>query len=84
LRVPEVWRWRKGKLTFHLLGADAKYQRSNRSRVFPFLYADHLQQFLDKSGTVDDTTLVRQFVAWVDAEIKPRLDSGRKNGERIK
>ena len=82
LRVPEIWRWRRGKLIVYLLGADGKYAKSERSEAFPFLPLDRVQQVLDKIDILDETSLVREFMALVEDEIKPRLNGGRKNGKR--
>jgi Uma2 family endonuclease len=82
LRVPEVWRWRQGKLIVHLIARDGKYRKADRSQAFPFLPLDELQLLLDKIGTLDETSLVREFMAWIEHEIKPRLSGGRKNGKR--
>lgn len=85
LRVPELWRVRKGKLTVYLLGKDGKYHPSDRSAAFPLLPIAGVQRFLDLAGEVDETTLVRRFMDWIANEVQPLVDSSkpgkpRKNG----
>jgi Uma2 family endonuclease len=82
LRVPEVWRWRRSKLTVYILSEDGGYQLSKGSLAFPFLPLEQFERFVNSSETLAETTLVREFMAWVEKEIKPRLNAGRKNGKR--
>jgi Uma2 family endonuclease len=82
LGVGEVWRFRHGKLKAYLLKADGAYRLSEHSGVFPFLTMAELQRFIDLSATTEEGELTRQFMAWVEAEVKPRLERGRKNGKR--
>jgi len=84
LLVPEVWRWRRGKLSVHLLSPDGSYKKSDRSLAFPFLPMDQMQRFLDKSSTIDETPLMREFMQWVERELKPHVQSGSKNGKKTK
>jgi Uma2 family endonuclease len=87
IRVPEVWRFRAKKLKAYLLQADGSYVASDFSRVFPFLAMADLQRFLEKAASMDQTTLSREFMAWVEKELKPKMNSanqGRKNGKRGK
>jgi Uma2 family endonuclease len=49
LNVPEVWVWRKGKLTINLL-ADGQYVESEQSQIFPnFSIVDLIPQWLEKA-----------------------------------
>jgi len=66
LGVPEVWRHDGLRLTFLQLNAEkGEYVESPTSAAFPILSASVLQQFLDRQGTVDETSLVRSFLDWV-------------------
>jgi Uma2 family endonuclease len=87
LRVSEVWRWRNGKVTFYVLGADGRYQKSKHSLAFPFLSVDQLQRLLDQRDELDETALLRRFMDWVEQKIKPLLradDKPRRNGKSEK
>ncbi|MCI0681200.1 MAG: Uma2 family endonuclease [Gemmataceae bacterium] len=82
LGVPEVWRLRRSRLLAYLRQANGTYKPSERSGLFPFLAMSELQRFLDMSATMDQATLGREFMAWVESEIKPRLNGGRRTGRR--
>jgi Uma2 family endonuclease len=60
LGVPEVWFWKKGQLSIHLLGADG-YTESARSRFLPGLDVAELATFVAREG--DQTTVVRAWRA---------------------
>jgi hypothetical protein len=82
LGVGEVWRFRHGKLKTYLLQADGSYRLFEHIGVFPFLAMAELQRFIDLSATTEEGELTRQFMAWVETDLKPRLEVGRKNGKR--
>jgi Uma2 family endonuclease len=84
LRVGEVWRLKRERLMAYLLQPDGSYLESERSGVFPFLRMAELQPFLDRAATTDEATLAREFMAWVERELKPRLGEGRRNGRKGK
>lgn len=81
-KVTEVWRFHNNRLLAYLLQADGTYEPSDHSKVFPFLALAELQRFIDLSKDLDQATLAREFMAWVETEIKPRLAGGRKNGRK--
>jgi Uma2 family endonuclease len=63
LGVPEVWRWDGQALTFlHLTAGD--YAARPASLAFPGLTPDDLARYLRRAGTVDETTLCREALAW--------------------
>lgn len=64
LGVPEVWRLKGTRLTFHVLEAGA-YQIRPNSLALPQLTSADLAGFLAQLGQTDDTTLVRHFREWV-------------------
>ena len=84
LKVPEVWRFKSDQLRAYLLQADGSYKISEQSSVLPFLATTELQPWIEKAATVDQSALGREFMAWVEKELKPRLNGGRKNGKRTK
>lgn len=47
LRVREVWRWKDGRIEVHILRGD-RYERVERSAVFPDLDVNGLCSFLDR------------------------------------
>jgi len=64
LGVPELWRWANGALQFwHLQGQ--RYQQQSQSLNFPQLTAADLEGFIALSDDQDQTTVIRQFRAWV-------------------
>jgi Uma2 family endonuclease len=66
LGVPEVWRWSKGKLTFHVRDARGAYRSVARSRSFPHVAPSDLLPFVrdaEKSG--NQIPLLRRFRKWV-------------------
>jgi Uma2 family endonuclease len=84
IRVPEVWRFKGKQLKAYLLQGDGTYKISDHSQVFPFLAMAELQQFLERAADTDQASLAREFMAWVDKELKPRAQAARKNGKRGK
>jgi Uma2 family endonuclease len=64
LGVPEVWRLDDQGLSFHVLDADT-YRVQSHSQSFPQITPADLTGFLAQVGQVDDTTLGRQFRAWL-------------------
>jgi Uma2 family endonuclease len=69
LGVPEVWRWDGQTLRVMLLGSDGQYTESERSRALSFLPVAELVRFLLMGATMDETTLLRAFRAWVREQI---------------
>jgi len=47
LNVPEVWRWRRGRIHIHVLRGEA-YHEASRSEVLPGLDLGQLVSFLDR------------------------------------
>lgn len=84
LKVPEIWRFKGGRLFAYLLQADGTYRVSEHSKVFPFLAMSELEPWIEKGANMDQATFSQEFMAWVEKEIKPRMNGGRKNGKRLK
>jgi Uma2 family endonuclease len=90
LRVPEVWRVKRGSLSVHHLGANGQYKEKNRSRAFPFLPLDEVRRFLNESQTTDETTLLHAFHDWVRDNLLPKHTAAvhkpakgdKRNGKR--
>jgi len=64
LGVPEIWRWDNGTLQFLILKKQ-HYQRVQTSWNFPKLLTTHLDTIITLSDQTDQTTVIRQFRAWV-------------------
>lgn len=65
LGVPEIWRFDGKSLRILLRGPDGDYHPSDRSASLPMLPPADLVRFIRLRATLDETTLVRQFRAWV-------------------
>jgi Uma2 family endonuclease len=81
LRVPEVWTWDGKTLRVWLLGADATYRESDRSRAFPFLPLAQFARFLTKKG-VGETQLLRSFRKWVRDQMARGWGRGKGKSRR--
>ena len=65
LGVPEVWRYSKGVLTFQFRQPDGSYAEIPGSLALPPLTPGDLMPFLSRHPATDETTLMRQFRAWI-------------------
>jgi Uma2 family endonuclease len=65
LKVPEVWNFDGRRIVFLGLGPENQYHPIDRSEAFPFLSPVELQRFIDKFGTIDETSVIREFRKWV-------------------
>lgn len=65
LGVPEIWRWRRNRLTAYSLGADGKYAEREYSLNLPLLRVKDLEPFLDFELAADESAWIRTFQAWV-------------------
>jgi hypothetical protein len=83
LKIPEVWRYKGKKLRVYLLGAEGAFRESPVSLAFPHLDMAKVNEFLQAAGTMDETTLLREFAAWVRKKVLPRVEApGPRNGKR--
>jgi Uma2 family endonuclease len=76
LRVAEVWRYRAKKLRVHVLGQDGANHEAPTSSVFPHLDIGKVNEFVHAAATLDETTLVANFTAWVRQEVLPLVETG--------
>ncbi|MEN6498840.1 MAG: Uma2 family endonuclease [Thermoguttaceae bacterium] len=65
LGVPEVWLCDGAVIHVYQLQVDGTYARQSRSDSFPLLPLEPLERFLQRRNTTDETTLIREFHAWV-------------------
>lgn len=70
LKVPELWRFEKGKLQINLLQNDS-YVVSEQSKNFPYLpLAEILPQYLEQSKTAGRNVVIKAFRGWVREQIQ--------------
>ncbi len=65
LRIPELWRYEKGKLQINVLRG-GEYVESQTSPTFPkFPVIEGIAQFLEVAGTAGTSAALRAFRKWV-------------------
>ena len=69
LGVPEVWRYDGLRLSGLRLGANGRYETTEKSAAFPFLRIADLEPFLKMTGQTDETSIMRAFREWVRANL---------------
>jgi Uma2 family endonuclease len=63
LGVPEVWRYRKGKVDFHLLGTGGTYSVVKNSLAFPLLSSADVTRFVKRlPRSADENQLIKSFL----------------------
>jgi Uma2 family endonuclease len=65
LQVPEVWRRNRRSLKFYHLGPDGKFVLASHRRVFSFLAAQDLLNFISSNQNLLDDELLDAFDSWV-------------------
>jgi len=82
LKIPEVWRFDGENLKVLILGANGKYKEKSKSLAFPSLPLADFARFIKKLGGADEVRLLKDFAAWLRAEVvgKKNGAAGRKNG----
>jgi Uma2 family endonuclease len=65
LKAPEVWRFRKSRLEFHILGEDGKYATLPTSRALPGIASEDVDRFLARRGQIEMNALIREFREWI-------------------
>ena len=70
MKVPELWRFEKGKLQINLL-QNGSYVVSEQSKYFPnFDLAEILPQYLEQSKTAGRNSIIKAFRNWVREQIQ--------------
>jgi Uma2 family endonuclease len=77
LRVSEVWRSDGQQVLVEHLQDDGTYALVSHSPSFPWLPLAELGRFLEASRTMDETSWIRSFRAWVRAELAPLVSEYR-------
>lgn len=72
LGVPELWRFDGKRLRVCHLGKDGRYRQGDRSKALPMLSVRAVERFLALAASLDETTLIREFRAWVREQAKRR------------
>ncbi|MDQ3009715.1 MAG: Uma2 family endonuclease [Acidobacteriota bacterium] len=67
LGVPEIWRYDEQQVRMYHL-TEVGYAQAPASRAFPFLTAEALGQFLERSLTEGQSASLREFRQWVRAQ----------------
>jgi hypothetical protein len=65
LKVPEVWRWRKGSLEVCFLDDKGKYRPGQTSQAFPDFAPAKLVPFVELAKKDGEVEMVRAFRAWL-------------------
>ena len=68
LKVPEVWRWRNGKLTIQILG-DNGYVESDTSLAFGSFPVQELARFMQLDSQKGENARLREFRQWVRSRL---------------
>ena len=68
LKVPEVWLWRKGKLTINLL-KEGGYVESEKSLAFGSFPIKEIAQFMNFESDQGHNAKMREFRKWVRANL---------------
>ncbi|WP_026731634.1 Uma2 family endonuclease [Fischerella sp. PCC 9605] len=72
LKVPELWRFDKGKLQINVL-QDGRYVESQESLSFPrFLLIEVIPQYLEQSRTTGRNATLKAFRLWVREQIQQK------------
>lgn len=71
MRIPELWRHDKGRVTIRVLGTGRKYKTAARSAALPLVTADDLSRLLRDHNKVDDMAFVRACRAWAKTLVPP-------------
>lgn len=73
LKIPEIWRLRRGQLTiYHLNEAQSDYVEAEESLAFPQLPIQELPQFIDRAATIGQRAAVRELAARVQQVLTAR------------
>ncbi|MBD2615505.1 Uma2 family endonuclease [Nostoc punctiforme FACHB-252] len=69
LKVPELWRFERGKLKINIL-QDGHYVESGQSLNFPlFPLTETIPQYLEQSATAGRNVTLKAFRAWIKKQI---------------
>ncbi|HAA28207.1 MAG TPA: hypothetical protein DCE56_11690 [Cyanobacteria bacterium UBA8553] len=69
LKVPEVWRWQKGKLIINIL-TDTGYVESENSMAFESFPVKELARFMQLDPEKGENARLREFRQWVQQQLQ--------------
>lgn len=69
LSIPEVWRWRNGKLSVHLLNEAQEYIESETSLAFESFPVKKLVKFMKIDSQQGENSRMREFRSWVRSQM---------------
>lgn len=69
LKVPEVWRWQKGKITLNIL-SDTGYVESEISLAFGSFPIKELARFMQLDPQKGENARLREFRQWVQQQLR--------------
>jgi Uma2 family endonuclease len=71
LKIPELWRLRRGALTLYQLNDDqSAYVETDASLAFPEMPVQQLPQFIERSQEIGQRAAVRELTAQVEAKLR--------------
>jgi Uma2 family endonuclease len=72
IRVPEIWRYedRTKTVLIYVLQPDGQYATVERSRCLPLVGAADLTRFLQRQQDEEESSLLKEFRQWAEAEAK--------------
>ncbi|MDY6941160.1 MAG: Uma2 family endonuclease [Cyanobacteriota bacterium] len=76
LQVPEIWRWKNGKLTIYLL-SEEQYRESETSLAFGEFPVSELARFMQLDTDKGENARMREFRQWVRSQISTTQDKSR-------
>ena len=75
LKVPEVWRWQKGKLTVNIL-SDTGYVERGTSLSFDSFLVKELAGFMQPDAQKGENARLREFREWVRQQLLSPVGRG--------
>jgi len=84
LGIPEIWRYDGQSIQVLLLSSDGTYQPSSVSKALPMVPVGELARFLEKRHTVDETTLLFEFLQWVREQQAAGWGARKGRGQKKK
>jgi Uma2 family endonuclease len=84
LGVLEVWRYKDGVVTIHLLRESGQYELSDTGRALPPLTGEVVTRFLNLRNELGDTGMLKAFVKWVREQSKVETSPSKPKRPRKK
>lgn len=78
LGVQELWRCDRRRLRVFVLGADGRYEESDRSAAFPTLPPDQVHRFLEMGWGMDEVEWVAAIQKWIKQQRRKPVAKRRR------